>query len=199
MKTLLATSFLAVSMIFIACGNNNSSSNESSAKNADSSSQATNTDKAADNTDTKMAGTTSDVVTHYMHLKNALANDNGNDAAAAAKELGSAFEKINITSLSSGEKKVYDDVKDDIKEHAEHIGENSGKIEHQREHFEMLSKDIYDLVKTSTPAQTLYKDFCPMANEGKGAIWLSETKEVKNNPYQGKKMSTCGKMQEEIK
>ena len=31
---------------------------------------------------------------------------------------------------------------------AEHIGENPDKLEHQREHFVMLSKDIYDLVKT---------------------------------------------------
>jgi hypothetical protein len=35
-----------------------------------------------------------------------------------------------------------------MKEHAEHIGDNSGKIEHQREHFAMLSKDINDFVQT---------------------------------------------------
>jgi hypothetical protein len=32
-------------------------------------------------------------------------------------------------------------IADDAKEHAEHIGDNSGK-RHQREHFAMLSKDI---------------------------------------------------------
>ena len=37
-----------------------------------------------------------------------------------------------------------------------------------------------------------------MYNEGKGAIWLSETKEIKN-PYLGGKMLTCGEVQEEIK
>jgi hypothetical protein len=36
-----------------------------------------------------------------------------------------------------------------------------------------------------------------MANRGKGAIWLSETKEIKN-PYFGSKMMTCGKMQKQI-
>ena len=45
--------------------------------------------------------------------------------------------------------------------------------------------------------QTLYKDFCPMYSDGKGATWLSETKEIKN-PYLGKKMPTCGSMKEEI-
>ncbi|MDQ6756917.1 MAG: DUF3347 domain-containing protein, partial [Bacteroidota bacterium] len=43
-----------------------------------------------------------------------------------------------------------------------------------------------------------YKDFCPMYNNNKGAIWLSEVKDIKN-PYLGKKMPTCGNMKEEIK
>ena len=63
----------------------------------------------------------------------------------------------------------------------------------------MLSKDIADLIKTfGNGGQTLYKDFCPMANDGKGAIWISEIKAIKN-PYLGKKMTTCGSVKEEIK
>jgi hypothetical protein len=37
-----------------------------------------------------------------------------------------------------------------------------------------------------------------MHNNKKGAIWFSETKEIKN-PYLGSKMLTCGEIQEEIK
>jgi hypothetical protein len=62
----------------------------------------------------------------------------------------------------------------------------------------MLSQDMYDLVKSFDGTQTLYKDFCPMANDNKGAFWISEIKEIKN-PYLGKKMSTCGEVKEEIK
>ncbi|WP_298392048.1 DUF3347 domain-containing protein, partial [Hydrotalea sp.] len=80
----------------------------------------------------------------------------------------------------------------------EHIGANSADIRHQREHFVMLSKDISDLIKAfGTGGQTLYKDFCPMANNGKGAIWISELKEIKN-PYLGKAMPTCGTVKETI-
>lgn len=87
----------------------------------------------------------------------------------------------------------------DAREHAEHIGKNGGNIAHQREHYVMLSKDIADLIKTfGSGGQTLYKDFCPMANDGKGAIWISEVKEIKN-PYLGSKMPTCGSMKQEIK
>lgn len=92
---------------------------------------------------------------------------------------------------------MYQDVADDLKEHAEHIAASSDKIAHQREHFETMSKDLYDLVKVAKPGQTLYKDFCPMYNNEKGGMWLSETREIKN-PYLGKKMPKCGEMQEEI-
>ena len=86
----------------------------------------------------------------------------------------------------------------DAKEHAEHISNNAAKINHQREHFDMLSQDVYDFVKAFPAGQTLYRDHCPMYNDGKGAMWLSETREIKN-PYYGKKMITCGSIKEAIK
>ena len=106
--------------------------------------------------------------------------------------------KMNKTSLTADKKKTWDNLSDDAKEMAEHIGKNADKLEHQREHFDMLSKDMYDMVKAFGGGQTLYQDFCPMYNDKKGATWLSETKEIKN-PYLGKKMPTCGSVKEEIK
>ena len=40
----------------------------------------------------------------------------------------------------------------------------------------------------------LYHDHCPMAQDNKGAMWLSETKEIRN-PYFGDKMMTCGSVE----
>ena len=139
-----------------------------------------------------------EIVEHYLHLKNALANDNTKDAAAAGKEIVIAMGKLDKSLLTAEQKKLYEDVEDDAREHAEHIGENAGNIKHQREHFDILSNDVYDLVKAFGSGQVLYKDFCPMYNDKKGAIWLSEFKEIKN-PYYGKKMLTCGSIKEEIK
>lgn len=85
----------------------------------------------------------------------------------------------------------YVDIADDAKEHAEHIGGNSGKLEHQREHFAMLSKDINDLIKTFGTTQKLYQDHCPMYDEGKSGYWISENKEIRNL-YYGAQMLTCG-------
>lgn len=140
-----------------------------------------------------------DIVSGYIELKNALTNDNGKDAAVAGNNLLGTLNKINTATLNVGQQKMYASLKDDLKENAEHIGANAGKIEHQREHFEMLSKDVMDLVKTfGNGGHTLYEDFCPMANNGKGATWLSELKEIKN-PYMGSKMPGCGSIKEEIK
>ncbi len=138
------------------------------------------------------------IVDGYLHLKNALTKDNGKDAAAAGNEILSAMGKVDSAAMSTAQKKAYADVADDVKENAEHINQNAGKIAHQREHFQMLSKDVEDLVKAFGGGQKLYKDFCPMADNGKGASWLSEMKDIKN-PYFGDEMLECGEVKEELK
>ena len=139
-----------------------------------------------------------EILSNYLQLKNALTKDNTNDAATAGKALETALKNFDKSALTAEQKTTFEDIQTDAIEHAEHIGTNAGKIEHQREHFDMLSKDVYDLVKAFGAGQTLYKDFCPMYNDNKGAIWLSEAKEIKN-PYYGKSMSSCGSMKEELK
>lgn len=140
-----------------------------------------------------------EIIAGYLQLKNALAKDNGKDAATAGNNIVAKLAKVDMKSLSKEQMKSYMDIADDLKEHAEHIGANGGKIEHQREHFIIMSKDIADLIKTfGNGGQTLYKDFCPMANDGKGATWISEVKEIKN-PYLGSKMPDCGTVKETIK
>lgn len=140
-----------------------------------------------------------EILAGYLQLKNALAKDNGNDAAAAGNTMVATLTAVDMKGLSDAQMKSYMEIADDMKEHAEHIGANAGKIAHQREHFIMLSKDIADLVKDfGNGGQILYKDFCPMANDGKGAIWISEVKEIRN-PYLGSKMPDCGSVKETIK
>lgn len=146
----------------------------------------------------KPAVASNEIISNYLQLKNAFTNDNTDDAAKAGKALEAAFKSFDKSALTAEQKKTYEDIEDDAREHAEHIGANAGNIAHQREHFDLLSKDMYDLVKAFGAGQTLYKDFCPMYNDNKGAIWLSETKEIKN-PYLGKAMPTCGSVKEELK
>lgn len=150
------------------------------------------------NSTLKSDGAMTEMVTQYLQIKNALANDNGKDAASAGDAFVESMGKMDKNSIPADKKKTWDNISDDAKEMAEHIAKNADKIEHQREHFDMLSKDMYDMVKSFGSGQTLYQDFCPMYNDKKGATWLSETKQIKN-PYFGKKMPTCGSIKEEIK
>lgn len=140
-----------------------------------------------------------EIIAEYIQLKNALTKDNGKEAAAAGNAIVATLAKTDMKSLSPEQVKSYSDIVDDLKEHAEHIGANAGKIEHQREHFIMMSKDMADFIKAfGNGGEILYKDFCPMANDGKGATWISEVKEIKN-PYLGSKMPDCGSVKETIK
>ena len=72
------------------------------------------------------------------------------------------------------------------------------KIAEQRAHFVPLSNAVYELVKNFGGGRTLYHDHCPMARDNQGAMWMSETKEVKN-PYFGAEMLTCGSVEEQVK
>jgi hypothetical protein len=87
-------------------------------------------------------------------------------------------------------------VVNDLKEDAEQISETKD-IPNQRNHFISLSKNIYSVIKISKLETPIYYQFCPMANKGKGANWLSLENKIKN-PYYGNQMLTCGKVVETI-
>ena len=134
---------------------------------------------------------TDEIVKNYLKLKNALTKDDSQSAAKAAKALISSFNNSNYKSIEAKLKKEYLDIADDAKEHAEHIAKNAGKIDHQREHFTTLSKNVSNLIKAFGTKQKLYQDYCPMYNDGKDGFWISETKEIRN-PYYGSEMLSCG-------
>ena len=51
------------------------------------------------------------------------------------------------------------------------------------------------LVEKVGTDQVVYKQYCPMADEDRGAYWLSKEKEVLN-PYFGDAMLKCGEVKE---
>ena len=140
----------------------------------------------------------SEVFAHYQHLTFAISNDDSKEAANGAKAMGEALAKVDKSGFTADQQKNYADLEADMKEHTEHITANANNIAHQREHLETLSKDVYDLTKAFGAGKPMYKIFCPMYNDNKGAYWLNDSKEVKN-PYFGEKMLTCGEIEEEIK
>lgn len=137
------------------------------------------------------------IVKDYLALKNALVADNDKAAASAGKQLFSTLKNVDMKAIPANKHKQYMDIAEDAKENAEHIGDNAGKIDHQREHLASLSKDVSDLIALFGTTQKLYQDYCPMYNDGKGAVWISEAKAIKN-PYYGSQMLTCGSVKKEL-
>lgn len=186
------TMFLAMAFLFTAC--NSKSDKTNTAKDSISSEIKPDTTKQD-----LQAGTDFSIkslVQNYLELKNALTKDDPKIAAEAGSAVVADLNGLDPNNLPADQKKVFQDVADDAKEHAEHIRDNAGSLTHQREHFAILSKDVNDLLKVFPAGQKLYQVFCPMYNDGKGAIWISEFKEIKN-PYYGNEMLTCGTVKKE--
>jgi hypothetical protein len=204
MKKIFFALIAIASLAFVACNTNEQEDNQDMDKMSKDSTAPT---SSAGDKDVKVVAVTySDVnpqlatslkemVDHYLHIKNALANDNENEAKSGGEAMVAAMNKVDKSLFTAEQKKIYDDNEEDLREHAEHIGKS--KLDHQREHFAMMSEDVYALAKAFGSGRTLYHDHCPMYDNNKGAKWLSETVEIKN-PYMGSKMPKCGTVEEKI-
>jgi copper chaperone CopZ len=137
------------------------------------------------------------VFDNYFAIKEALVKTDGNTASTKATDLLSAINAVKMETLTTDEHTVWMKVLKNIKEDTEHIADTKDS-KHQRDHFDTLSLNIYDLIKVSKQETPTYYQFCPMANNGKGANWLSKENVVKN-PYYGSMMLSCGKVVETIK
>lgn len=137
------------------------------------------------------------VFDNYFGLKDALVRTDGTTASAKASALLTALNAIDMEKLKVEEHEVWMKLEKNLKSDAQQI-KDSKDTERQREHFMTLSKNMYELVKSAKLTETVYYQFCPMANDGKGANWLSKENTIKN-PYYGNEMLSCGKTIETIK
>lgn len=137
------------------------------------------------------------VFDNYFLLKDALVKTDGKTASAVSKDLLTSLNTVQMDQLPMDIHMVWMKVMKQLKEDAEHISDTQD-IKHQRDHFMTLSKDMYELMKVSKSETPIFYQFCPMANSGKGANWLSRDSAIKN-PYYGSQMLSCGKTVETLK
>ncbi len=136
------------------------------------------------------------VFENYFALKDALVQSDGNLASAKANELLHALNGVQMNKLSNAEQNIWVKVMKNLKIDARRI-EETKDVGRQRVRFNTLSENMYQLIKVSKQDTPAYYQHCPMANNGKGAYWLSKENAIKN-PYYGSKMLTCGKTVETI-
>lgn len=136
------------------------------------------------------------VTSHYIHVKSALVNANPDEATAGAANIAYSLKKFDKSLLTVEQQNAYNSLSDALYSKASTIAQEKN-LEKQRVEFAPLSDNFYELIKLFETDKTLYHQHCPMAFDNKGAMWVSETKEIKN-PYFGDKMLKCGSNEEVI-
>ncbi|MBN8718664.1 MAG: DUF3347 domain-containing protein [Sediminibacterium magnilacihabitans] len=134
------------------------------------------------------------IISEYLFIKNGLAADDKMEPKTGAAKMASSVRKFDKSFFTASQKKEFDKYADNMNDQLQGII-IAKQIEEQRALFGSLSQQVYELVKLFGANQILYYDHCPMALNNKGAMWLSETKEI-TNPYLGSSMLTCGTVQE---
>lgn len=137
-----------------------------------------------------------EIVMAYLTLKNTLMESQTETSKKDARKLLIALKEYNIKSFSSEEQKELKIILEDAIEQTTHI--SGSELKHQREHFVAVSEDVLELIAIAGTTKTLYQDFCPMYNNGKGAVWISETKAIKNPYFGAGNMLSCGSIQNVI-
>ena len=133
----------------------------------------------------------------YFEVKDALVKTDGATASVKAKSLLASINEVKMEVLPMDVHNVWMKVLTDLKKDTESITTNKD-VNKQRTYLDRLSKNVYELMKVSKTDAPVYYQFCPMANDGKGANWLSKDSAIKN-PYYGSMMMSCGKTVETIK
>tara|TARA_Y100000034_G_scaffold49092_1_gene60693 strand:+ start:1585 stop:3387 length:1803 start_codon:yes stop_codon:yes gene_type:complete len=134
----------------------------------------------------------------YILLKDALVDDNSEEAQTAAKRISQNLTKVNMKLLSDEEAhNHWMTIQKEVKNSAKAI-ENNSDIAVQRGHFKHLSAHMISAVQLFGVNQKVFSEYCPMADNNKGAYWLSLEEEIRN-PYYGEAMLKCGEVKQTIK
>jgi Cu(I)/Ag(I) efflux system membrane fusion protein len=134
----------------------------------------------------------------YFKLKDALTKGDFNTSKKALVDFEKTLSKINMNVFKGDLHKLWMSYATPLKKnslHAEHLK----NIKEIRMAFEPISNVMIAMAKSFRPlTEKTYVQFCPMANNDKGANWLSKEDKVVN-PYFGPAMIKCGEVKAVIK
>ncbi len=137
------------------------------------------------------------VYNEYINLKDALVKEDSKSTSTSASTLLNNLTKVDMKLLSDNKAhNHWMSLEKEIKSSATSISETSD-IKVQRDHFKHLSSHLINAVQLIGVNEKVYLEFCPMADNNKGAFWLSKEEKV-INPYFGDAMLTCGEVKQVI-
>jgi len=125
---------------------------------------------------------TAAVYNHYIAIKTALVQTDAELAQDHAKQMIAELENTEANAeIANAARKLA----------------TSTDVNVQREAFSELTKSMDAILEGALKSGEIYKQYCPMAFEGKGDFWYSNSKEIRN-PYFGDKMLKCGRIEATI-
>ncbi len=133
----------------------------------------------------------------YMKLRDALVEANNEKAIESARNFEKSLLKVQSNRLR--DKKTYETwmkSENSLNKALEEISKTND-VEKNRLVFINLSKEMINIVKVFGFQEPVYIVHCPMADNNRGADWISFKNEVVN-PYFGDKMLHCGKVKQVI-
>ena len=136
------------------------------------------------------------LVDAYLVLKEALVAANEEEIPESGELFLEALHQLDATELDGEAKAFLEEKKTFLIRHAKQ-NQKADNLAAVRQNFIYLSHPLIKLVEAFGANEKLYIDFCPMANNNKGAFWLSSIEEIRN-PYMPETMRTCGSVKKVI-
>lgn len=137
------------------------------------------------------------IVAVYLQLKDALVEEKEQESVNLTQKFMNAVQNVEASALTGEAMAFWEEKQKFLLQHGE-VGKNAENIQQQRENFVYISEALIKTVAAfGVKGESLYVDYCPMANSDKGAYWLSGTAEIRN-PYYGEAMLKCGEIVEQL-
>jgi len=133
-----------------------------------------------------------------LNMTESFASDNSEDAQKQAGNVISVLAKVNMELLTDSEAMM--DWMMNLKDMNTALNtiSASSDIKVQRASFDAFNQAMFKSLKSYGAAgDKVYYQHCPMANDKKGAHWLSTSKDI-SNPYFGGMMKSCGSTKETL-
>lgn len=176
LRSLLMLSLVAGSLAFQSCGETKKEQEETTVEEQQ---EINNTSEEITEAEFNNA-TIDEAFKKYILVKDGLVQTDAEATAEAAKELEATLAEENS----------------EIAKIAARLSEEQD-VNVQREIFSELTAAIDPVLKGAISSGKIYKQYCPMAFEGKGDYWYATSEEIRN-PYYGDKMLKCGRVDETI-
>lgn len=132
------------------------------------------------------------LVDEYLKMKNAFVSDDQKGVDEHSSTMLAVLNQMPDNLLNGSALQYWREKKGFLLAHLT-LYKKAENDSERRLNFVFLSTVMVKSVKAFGYDKTLYVNYCPMANNNKGAYWLSEIKEIRN-PYMGQKMPDCGEI-----